>query len=112
MCKLKKVSNAKKEAAGGDADEPDDDGAEELAAGAPSPPDPDTDGDPSTSGRAAAQPVVAGNGVPMWAAGSARRQAQPQAAAEGALTYAQCISVRRDPALWLLMVMSAFRSRC
>ena len=87
VCKLKKVSNAKKEAAGGDADEADDDGAEELAMGAPLNPNPDPDGDPSTSGRAATEPVVVGNGAPMWSAGSARSKAQPQAAAEGTMAY-------------------------
>ena len=112
MCKLKKVSNAKKEAAGGDADERGDDGAEALAAGAPPNPDPDPDGDPGTSGRAAAEAVVVVNGAPMWAAGSARSKAQPQAAAEGALTYTQSIIVRRDLALWLLMITSAFWSCC
>lgn len=95
MCKLKKVSNAKKEAAGGDVDEPDDDGAEELVAGVLSNPDPDPDGGPSTSGRPAAEPVVAGNGVPMWAAGSARGKAQPQAAAEGTLAILGLSFVKR-----------------
>ena len=100
MCKLKKVANAKKEAAGRDADEPDRDVSEELAAGAPADPDTDPDPDPSTSGRAAA---VIGNVVPMWAAGNARSKAQPGADAEGILACGRRIYQACIPNLKVLM---------